>query len=226
MTGFEVNGERLLPDVSGALYWPAEATLIVADVHLEKGSAFAARGQFLPPYDSVASLERLAEAAQRLRPKRVIALGDSFHDGKAASRMAPKTAGFLSELTAAFQWIWIVGNHDPEPPAGFGGEIFPELKAGPFLFRHEPHAGHVLGEVAGHLHPCASVVVKGRRMRRRCFATDGHRVVLPAFGAFTGGLDVLDVAFANVLRPDFHAWMIGRDQVYPIASRRLVSEAA
>jgi DNA ligase-associated metallophosphoesterase len=131
MSGFRVNGERLLPDISGALYWPATATLIIADLHLEKGSAFAARGQLLPPYDSVASLERLADAAQRLRPKRVISLGDSFHDGKAGTRMAAPTAGFLVELTAAFQWIWIVGNHDPEPPDGFGGKILPELKEGP-----------------------------------------------------------------------------------------------
>ena len=226
MSGFLVNGERLVPDISGAVFWPAAATLIIADLHLEKGSAFAAKGQLLPPYDSASSLERLADAAGRLKPKQIISLGDSFHDGRAASRMAPSTAGFLTELTSAFPWIWIVGNHDPEPPGEFGGQILPELKAGPFLFRHEPSPGHVPGEIAGHLHPCATVVVKGRKMRRRCFATDGTRVVLPAFGAFTGGLDVLDVAFATLLRPDFHAWMIGRDQVYPIASRRLISEAA
>lgn len=223
VTSFRVNGERLVPDTSGALFWPAEHTLIVADLHLEKGSAFAARGQFLPPYDSIATLKRIEEAAARLKAKRVVALGDSFHDKKARSRMADDTCDLVRNLTAAYEWIWIVGNHDPEPPRDFGGAIVDELHEGPLRLRHEPIAGISTGELAGHLHPCASVEVKGRRMRRRCFATDGTRVVLPAFGAYTGGLDVFDVAFANLLPGDFHAWMIGREQVYPIASKRLAA---
>jgi metallophosphoesterase superfamily enzyme len=120
------------------------------------------------------------------------------------------------------RWVWIAGNHDPEPPAGLGGEVCDALRLGPLCFRHQPRAEAPAGEVAGHLHPKAAVTVKGRRLIRRCFATDGRRLVLPAFGAYAGGLDVLDPAFRPYFDGDFRAFMLGRDEVYPVASAKLV----
>ena len=150
----------LLPE--GALYWPDEKTLVVADLHLEKGSAFAARGQMLPPYDTAATLARLEALLARLGPDRVIALGDSFHDSRAGARMTEEHRARLVRLTGSREWIWIAGNHDPAPPAGVGGIARAELRLGPLTFRHEPRPGALPGEIAGHLHPAARIVGRGR----------------------------------------------------------------
>ncbi|MBI1238697.1 MAG: ligase-associated DNA damage response endonuclease PdeM [Alphaproteobacteria bacterium] len=221
----DLAGEALVADHSGALFWPQLETLIVADLHLEKGSAFAARGQFLPPYDTSATLERLDEAIARLRPARVIALGDSFHDRAAAERLALETIETIRRLTSAHEWIWICGNHDPEPPSDLGGRIAETLALGAVVFRHEPTAGRAAGEIAGHLHPCASVRRRGRSVRRRCFIADGARAILPAFGAYAGGLDVRDAAFAPYFRGSVTVWMLGRERVYRIARSRLAEAA-
>lgn len=210
-----VNGAALVPDPSGALYWPAWETLVVADLHLEKGSSLAARGRgLLPPYDTGATLAKLVAACRRLRPRRVICLGDSFHDRAAEARLGPADRATLTALVRAHDWIWICGNHDPAPD--FIGRVETAVALGPLLFRHAPQPGSAPGEVAGHLHPAASVTVRGRSLRRRCFAADGARLVLPAFGAYAGGLDVRDAAFAGLFGGAFHAWMLGREAVHPI----------
>ncbi|MEQ8404116.1 MAG: ligase-associated DNA damage response endonuclease PdeM [Oceanicaulis sp.] len=217
-----VNGARLVADVSGAALELGTRTLLVADLHFEKGSAFASRGQFLPPYDTRATIKALAGAIERLKPARVAALGDSFHDLGADGRIHGEDADSLTALVASVEdWLWIEGNHDPEPPARFGGRTAHEARLGPLTLRHEPQPGARPGEVAGHLHPCARVAVRGRALRRRCFATDGSRLVLPAFGAFTGGLNVRDPAWAKIFDTAPTAWMMGREQVYPVCGTKL-----
>lgn len=206
----------------GAAWVPAERLLVVADLHLEKGSAYAARGIALPPWDTRATLTRLEKLIARFRPRMVVALGDSFHDVRADARMAPEDAAHLARLTRGRDWIWISGNHDPAPPPQFGGTIVVELDLGPLTFRHEPCPAPATGEIAGHLHPCAAVRVRGRRLRRRCYASDGTRMVMPAFGAYAGGLNVLDRAWDGLFPGlDFHAWMMGGRTVVPVAARRL-----
>ena len=217
-----VNGARLVPDPSGGLFWPAESLLIVADLHFEKGSAYAERGVPLPPYDTPATLDDLAELIERHQPQTVVCLGDSFHDQRAGERLAREDVIRLKSLRAGRDWIWIAGNHDPEPPAHLGGRVLAEYRRGPLLLRHEPRPAPAPGEVAGHLHPKAAVRVRGRRMVRRCFVTDGLRLILPSFGAFTGGLDVLDAAFHALFPDAFHAHMLGRSSIHRVASRRLV----
>ncbi|MBB5753381.1 ligase-associated DNA damage response endonuclease PdeM [Prosthecomicrobium pneumaticum] len=221
---FRLAGVALSLLAEGALWWAAERTLIVADLHLEKGSSFARRGMLLPPYDTGATLARLAALAVRLEPARIIALGDSFHDRRGAERLAAADRETLVGLTAAAEWIWIAGNHDPEPPEGVGGWATSELAIGPLHVRHEPRAGALPGEIAGHLHPAARVAARGRSLRRRCFAADPHRLVLPAFGAYAGGLNVLDPAFSTLFRGRaFHAWVCGAETVHPVAAARLLA---
>lgn len=225
VAAIHVAGAVLVPDPAGVLWWSSEETLIVADLHLEKGSSAARRGALLPPYDTPATLERLAGAIAAYRPRTVIALGDSFHDTGAGDRLPDASRQRLSDLQAGVDWIWIAGNHDPARPAGISGAWYEELATGGLVFRHEPEAGAPDGEVAGHLHPCARVRLRGRSVRRRCFAGDGRRLVLPAFGAFTGGLNVLDSAYAGLFERDaLAAWMIGDRAVYPIAGRRLLPD--
>lgn len=220
------RGTDLLADPSGALLWPAESILAVADLHLEKGSAFAARGRMLPPYDTRATLDRLAEIIATARPMRVLCLGDSFHDRRAAERMDPADVERLRGLTASVaDWVWITGNHDPEPPQGLGGRAVAELSVGPLTFRHEAQPGAV-GELSGHLHPAAAVAMAGRRVRERCFAHDGAKLILPAFGSFTGGLNVLDTAFDGLLAPGFEVLMTVRGRVYRFPCARLSPDRA
>lgn len=219
----EVFGAVLIPTVEGALFWPDESLLIVSDLHFEKGSAFAERGVMLPPYDTRATLKKLASVIDRLKPARIISLGDAFHDRRAEARMDEADAAALERLVAAVEWIWVLGNHDPAPPKRFGGEVAIAKRIGPLIFRHEPTEDDAPGEIAGHLHPCARVITESRIQRRRCFATDGARLVMPAFGAYTGGLNLLDIAFAKIFAEP-SAWVIGRRLVYPIANRLLVGD--
>jgi len=217
-----VNGERLTPDVSGAAFVPAFSALLVADLHFEKGSSYAERGRMLPPYDTRETLLRLTEVIHRRRPETVVALGDSFHDLRADGRMHADDADVLAALVRSVaRWVWIEGNHDPAPPPRFGGEIVPETRLGALTLRHEPQPGPQPGEVAGHLHPCARVRGRGRSVRRRCFLSDGTRLILPAFGAYTGGLNCKDDAFAPCFERAPDAWVIGREKVYPVPARRL-----
>lgn len=210
-------------DPSGALHWPDAGLVVVADLHLEKGSSHARRRRFLPPYDTRATLAALEAVLARLAPRRVIALGDSFHDKAAEDRLAPDDAARLARLVDAHDWIWVAGNHDPAPPARLGGARAEAVEIGGLVFRHEPTLGAADGEVAGHLHPAARVGGAGRVVRRRAFACDGLRCVLPAFGAFTGGLDLTDPAFAGLFAPGrLLAWMIAAGAVHPVPAARLL----
>jgi uncharacterized protein len=213
----EVNGETLLLDASGAAFSPAHSTLIFADLHFEKGSSYARGRQFLPPYDTANSLLRMARAIARHAPARVIALGDSFHDREAGDRMGPEECALLDSLSHTARFIWIRGNHDPHPPAWLKGEVAETVRLGGLIFRHEPLAAFEPGEVAGHLHPCASVTKWGRTVRRRCFVSNGLRLILPSFGAYTGGLDVGDAAIAALFAGPFHAYVLGSQRVYAMA---------
>lgn len=217
-----VNGAVLMADRSGAALEVETGTLLIADLHLEKGSAYAARGQMLPPYDTRATLIRIEQAVARLKPRRVVALGDSFHDLGADGRIHADDARRLTGLVSAVEdWLWIEGNHDPDPPARFGGRFAAEARLGPLILRHEPAPGPADGEVAGHLHPCARVSVRGRGLRKRCFATDGRRLVLPAFGAYAGGLNVCDPAWRTIFDARPTAWMLGDARVFPVRGAKL-----
>ena len=220
MTGdlhIEVNGETVLLDKSGAVYWPAEKTLVFADLHFEKGSAFAHRGSLLPPYDTRTTIRRMGEAMARHAPARVIALGDSFHDGGAAERLDAEECAALSAMVARAEWIWVEGNHDPEPPKWLGGRVAGEIALGGLLFRHLPGGGGQQGEVAGHLHPATTVTRRGLSVRRRCFVCDGARLLLPAFGAYAGGLDIREEAIASLFAEAFAVYALGRERVYAVA---------
>jgi len=212
-----VNGESLVLDAAGALWWPGESTLVFADLHFEKGSSYARGGQMLPPYDTRTTLRRMAALIQARTPERVIALGDSFHDKDAADRLDDEERSTLARLCRAADWIWIAGNHDPEPPAWLGGTIAEEIAIGALVFRHEPLPTSSRGEIAGHLHPCASVTRHGRTVRRRCFASDGARMVLPAFGAYAGGLDVREHVLRSLFAETFRAYVLGQRRVYAVA---------
>jgi len=213
----EVNGEALLLDAAGALWWKAERTLVFADLHFEKGSSFARRGQMLPPYDTRDTLGRISAVVSRHAPKRVIALGDSFHDAHAGDRLDEQERAILADLCNKMDWIWIAGNHDPAPPSWLGGKVTEEVAIGGLIFRHEPQPGMNDGEIAGHLHPCATVTRRGRSLRRRCFVSDGLRVVMPAFGAYTGGLDVREPPVRSLFVDDFLAYLLGARRVYAVA---------
>ncbi len=215
----EIVGVSFLADLSGALFWEEQSLLVVSDLHLEKGSSFAARGVLLPPYDTAATLSRLAAAVSRHDPKTVIALGDSFHDRQAHERLSPPDVQAIAALQSRRDWIWISGNHDPALPSDLGGIVASEVAIGPIVFRHEP-TGEA-GEIAGHLHPKARVATRARWMERRCFASDGARVVMPAFGAYTGGLSIRDDAFAKIFQTaDLIAHVLGDSRLHVIAALR------
>ncbi len=211
----ELAGEILSLFPCGGLWWEAAGVLVVSDLHLEKASSYAARGHMLPPYDTRATLKRLGALLGELKPTTVVSLGDSFHDRGSRPRMAEDDVATVRAMTAAHDWVWIEGNHDPRPPEDLGGRAAFELVRGALTLRHEPSAGATRGEIAGHLHPCARVVSKtGRSVRARCFATNGERLVMPAYGALTGGLNVLDPAFGPLFPGAMVAAMLGRDGVY------------
>src|SRR5690606_38794961 len=177
---------------SGALYIEAAGALVVADLHLEKGSAYASRGQMLPPYDTRETLRRLAAEVVATAARVVVLLGDTFHDRKSESRLAEDDAERLRSLAHGRDLVWVVGNHDADGPQALPGQVADELRIDGLTLRHEPQTGRQPGELAGHLHPCAKVSAGRGTVRRRCFVTDGERAVLPAFGAYAGGLNVRD----------------------------------
>ena len=217
----QVAGAVFVGDPAGALYWPEQGLLAVADLHLEKGSSFAARGVLLPPYDTAATLGRLARLIAHYAPRLVVALGDSFHDQGGPARIADTDRAALRALQRGREWIWIAGNHDPEPATGIGGRFCEELACDRVVFRHAPGTDACDGEIAGHLHPIARVQQRGRTTSRRCFAGDGRRLVMPAFGAYTGGLNVRDRAFADVFGTlSFTAHMLGERRLYAIPAAR------
>jgi len=217
-------GHSFLPVAAGALYWESEDTLLVADLHLEKGAAFAARGMMLPPYDTRSTLQRLAACLDHFSPRRVVALGDSFHRSELAGRLSADDREELAALQQGRDWYWILGNHDPDLPESICGFVCRSLMIGGITLCHQPSLSRA-PEIAGHLHPVARIARRGEGIRRKCFATDGHRLVMPAFGAYAGGLNVLDEAFSSL----FHwhlmqAWLTGRTSVYPLQASLLLPD--
>src|SRR6476469_3302741 len=217
-------GHSFLPVAAGALYWESEDTLLVADLHLEKGAAFAARGMMLPPYDTRSTLQRLAACLDHFSPRRVVALGDSFHRSELAGRLSADDREELAALQQGRDWYWILGNHDPDLPESIGGFVCRSLMIGGSTLCHQPSLSRA-PEIAGHLHPVARSARRGEGIRRKCFATDGHRLVMPAFGAYAGGLNVLDEAFSSLFHWHLmHAWLTGRTSVYPLQARLLLPD--
>jgi hypothetical protein len=220
-----VAGVTLSADCLGALYWPEESLLVVSDLHLEKGSSFARRGQLLPPYDTTETLARLARLITQYAPRAVVALGDNFHDGGGPGRLSGEDRASLVALQRGRDWIWITGNHDPDPADGIGGAFAETLPIGALTLRHLPSRDAPDGEIAGHLHPVARVAQRGRAVSRRCFATDGKALVMPAFGAYTGGLNIRDRAFAAVFGArKFSAHMLGEDRLYAFTASRCLRD--
>ena len=225
LQAIRLGGKSFVADLTGALYWPGEETVIVADLHFEKGSAFAERGAFLPPYDTRSTLGRLRDVIDRFEPRVVIALGDSFHDLGGPERIDPLDLEQLHGLQAGRRWIWVRGNHDPDIPKLCGGEVQSSVTINGVALRHAPPPAAPLLEIAGHLHPAARIRIHGHRLRRPCFVSNGRRLILPAFGAFTGGLNILDDAILDLFAGDgLNVWLLGREGIYPVSPRQLCSD--
>ena len=214
-------GLDFIPDLSGALYSPDFNALLVADLHLEKGSSVARRRVHLPPYDTRASLTHLLAVIAATKPSRLIFLGDSFHDGKARERIDASDLAMLRSITAQWSTIWITGNHDPSPPNDVGGTIMAEVSLGPITLRHEPQAlREEEMEIAGHLHPAASVDQRGHRIRCRCFIADERRVIMPAFGSYAGALSISAEPF-TALFAEFQVLMLGARAIHRFSRSRV-----
>ena len=206
-------GERLLLDPSGALVWPEAGLLVVADLHLEKATAAAARGSLLPPWDTRITLDGLTQVLRRWKPRVLVALGDSFHDARAAGRLPAGERARLVALTSAHEVVWVAGNHDPAPPVGLGGTACSVFAHRGLVFRHQA-AVVATGEVSGHFHPKARVMTRAGGVARPCFVASAQRLVLPAFGAFTGGLDVTHPALGALFPRGGRVFMLGRERLF------------
>lgn len=221
-TEIELNGTAVVCAYEGVAYLPGSRILVISDLHLEKGAAHARRGLMLPPYDTAATLARLQVAVARFAPSCIISLGDSFHDRKGSAHLPAIYRDALAAVQSGRDWIWIEGNHDPEPPQGLAGQFHAAFHAETLTFRHAPSKTPVAGEVAGHLHPVARVVRRGKGVRRACFAADGTRMLMPAFGSTTGGLLLEHPAIRPLFdREKLSAHLIGAERIYSIPYRRL-----
>jgi DNA ligase-associated metallophosphoesterase len=219
MPGVEtsVHGVGAVCDPLGGLYLPDSGILVVSDLHLEKGAAFARRGMMLPPYDTLATLTVLAAVIARYDPKLVISLGDNFHDRIGSEQMPENFRALIVNMARGREWIWINGNHDPDGTVDLPGTSADELHYAGLTFRHEPKSGLQKGEVAGHLHPAATVRRREKSIRRPCFATDGARMLMPAFGLMSGGLDLRHKAMHGLFdRAALIAHLLGRDRIYSV----------
>jgi DNA ligase-associated metallophosphoesterase len=205
MVPLSFAGEEFALTQGRALYWPREQALLVADLHLEKASWYATRGQFLPPYDSRETLERLALAIRETGARRVYTLGDNFHDSAGADRLEPHAAGMLAALVRATDWVWITGNHDASMEAKSGGTLAEELEIAGLVLRHRAQKGETRPELSGHYHPRVQLTVRERSIRRPCAVVSrgegGDRMILPAYGALTGGMNAADPAILAALQP-------------------------
>lgn len=205
MVPFSFASEEFVLTDSHALYWPRERALLVADLHLEKASFYASHGQMLPPYDSRATLERVADAVKLTGARRVITLGDNFHDEAGTTRLEPHAAGMLEALTRSLDWVWITGNHDEVLHRTFGGAVAAELEIAGIVLRHEARRGEIRPELSGHYHPKLRLKVRARHISRPCAVratgADSDRMILPAFGSLTGGMDAADPAILKALQP-------------------------
>lgn len=221
---FALNGEPVVLRPSGALFVERFRTLVVSDLHLEKGSHYARKGQLLPPYDTAATLARVEAEVEATAPATLVLLGDTFHDDGGEARLAARDAARIAALATGRTLVWIVGNHDEAGPRGLPGEVADAVSVGALSLTHKPEPGRRPGEVAGHLHPCARVVAYRRSVRSRCFLTDGERLILPAFGAYAGGLNVLDPAFGGLFAGERKAAALGRDRVHALSWGALVPD--
>lgn len=215
------GGEDFVPMPSGALYWPGNDVLLVADLHLEKMSSFAVKGQFLPPYDSYATLKRIAHDLQQTGAEHVISLGDSFHRDEGSGTLPPPAREILDDLLKRVAWTWIAGNHDPGGH-DLGGVCVQELTLDGILLTHEPRRTEK-PTIAGHLHPAARIAINGRSTRRPCFAADRHLLLMPAYGASTGSLNILSAPFSGLFEfSELQVHMLGSSAIFPVNTRRLV----
>ena len=224
MTGapLHLRGERLMLDPLGGLAWPEAGVLAVADLHLEKGTAAALRGQLVPPWDTQHTLDRLLRLVRRWRPRTLVLLGDSFHDARGALRLAGAERSRLLALAEGVRLIWVLGNHDPEPPDALPGEAVAAWTEGGLTFRHEAKPG-AEGEICGHHHPKASVATRAGRVSRPCFVADARRVMLPALGAYTGGLDVGNPAIARLFPRGGRAFLLGQERLFSFTLRQIAA---
>nr|WP_244505244.1 ligase-associated DNA damage response endonuclease PdeM [Rhizobium sp. LCM 4573] len=212
-----VNGVVAVCDPLGGLYLPETGMLVVSDLHLEKGAAFARRGMLLPPYDTVATLNILSAVITRYDPKIVVSLGDNFHDRKGSAHLPQELRSLIAAMARGRDWIWINGNHDPDGTVDLPGTCADELVHGGLVLRHEPSLISGKGEIAGHLHPAATVRRREKSVRRACFATDGNRLLMPAFGVLSGGLDLRHKAMHGLFdRAALVAHLLGRDRIYSV----------
>ena len=212
-----VHGVAAVCDPLGGLYLPETGMLIVSDLHLEKGAAFARRGMMLPPYDPLATLNILSAVIARYDPKVVVSLGDNFHDRRGSEHLPADLRAMIGTLARGRDWIWINGNHDPDGTTDLPGISSDELIYGGLVFRHEPSLVSGKGEIAGHLHPSATVRRSGKSVRRPCFASDGHRLLMPAFGVLAGGLDLRHKAMHGLFKHEtLVAHLLGRDRIYSV----------
>ncbi len=206
-------GEVLLLDPLGGLVWPEAGILAVADLHLEKGTAAAARGQLVPPWDTGATLDRLARLVHRWQPLVVVLLGDSFHDVQGSGRLGLADRARLGHLAQGRRLVWVLGNHDRLPPVRLPGEALESWTHRGVVFRHEArHGSH--GEVCGHHHPKAAVTTRAGRVSRPCFVADHRRIMLPALGAYTGGLDVGNPVIAGLFAPTGRVFLLGDGRLF------------
>jgi DNA ligase-associated metallophosphoesterase len=218
-----VYGVAAVCDPLGALYMPDAGILVVSDLHLEKGAAFARRGMMLPPYDTLATLTVLSAVISRYDPKLVVSLGDNFHDRVGSAHLPEAFRSLISEMARGREWVWINGNHDPNGTVDLPGASADEMHYAGLTFRHEPKGGLQKGEIAGHLHPAATVRRREKSVRRPCFATDGARLLMPAFGVMTGGLDLRHKAMKGLFdHTSLIAHLLGRDRIYSVRFGNLV----
>ncbi|MDH6265671.1 DNA ligase-associated metallophosphoesterase [Rhizobium sp. SG_E_25_P2] len=218
----ELNGQRLIFDPLGALVMPDHGLLCVSDLHLEKSAAYARRGQMLPPWDTLATLRLLEAVIARHNPSVVVSLGDNFHDRRGADLMPGEFRSYLESLMSGREWIWITGNHDPDGVGTLSGTQADSLHFAGLTFRHEPGAACEAGEVAGHLHPAATLVRRARGVRRPCFALDARRLIMPSFGVMTGGLDLDHRAFNGLFEKDkLTAHLLSQGRVHSFAYKAL-----
>lgn len=219
MVPFSFGGQELRALPQGAVWWPQRRALLVADLHLEKASWFACFGQMLPPYDSLATLADLTALVAATNAREIWCLGDSFHDVGACDRLPPAAREMLTVLTGATDWTWITGNHDPVVDR-CGGEVCDEAVVDGLVLRHEARTDEARPELSGHFHPKLRVRVRGRSVARRCFIATGTKLILPAFGSLTGGLDVDHPAIRRAVGAGAEALIALEDRLlrFPVAA--------
>ena len=220
MVRFSFSGTELMALPQGALFWPSRRALLVADLHLEKASWFARLGQMLPPYDSIATLSDLSAVAAATDAEEIWCLGDSFHDRHGCDRLPGRARELLTALTARTRWTWITGNHDPGIADHCGGDVIEEAEVDGLVLRHEADPAELRPELSGHFHPKLRISLRGRKVARRCFVATERKLILPAFGSLTGGLDPDHPEIVRAVGPSAEALVPVADRLlrFPIAA--------